>query len=130
MGVIKKRVDDYLYNAKGEEVEGAEKKSISIPGLAFGGTRAKKHEVDLSPRGEKAHDKERAKLEEQTRQLWASYLKNVGFDAEKNAPKDDSESADSAPGDDTESAESASSGSSNDGDSEVETPSSGSGFTS
>ena len=93
MGVIKKRVDDYLYNSKGEEVEGAEKTTVSIPGIAFGGTRAKKHEFDLSAKGKKPHDKERDKLEEQTRQLWAPYLKNIGFDPEKHAPKEDTDSA-------------------------------------
>lgn len=89
MGVIRKRVDDYLYNSKGEEVEGAEKVAVSIPGIAFGGTRAKKHELDMSAKGKKAHDKEREKVEEQTRQLWANYLKYVGFSADKNAPKSD-----------------------------------------
>lgn len=89
MGVIRKRVDDYLYNSKGEEVEGAEKVTISIPAVAFGGIRPRKHDLDMVPRGMKAHDKERARVEEQTRQLWAPYLKNIGFDPTKHASKND-----------------------------------------
>ena len=98
MGVIKKRVDDYLYNSKGEEVEGAEKTIVSVPGIAYGGTRAKKHEFDLSEKGRKAHDREREKAMEATRQAWATYLKNIGFDVEKNTPqaKADKNDADDA----------------------------------
>lgn len=87
MAVIKKRVDDYLYNSKGEENRDARKASISIPGLAFGGTRAKKHDLDLSEKGEKAMLRERERLEAQTQKLWADWVKNVGFDAEKHAAK-------------------------------------------
>ena len=85
-------MDDYLYNSKGEEVEGAEKTIVSVPGVAYGGTRAKKQEFDLSAKGKKSHDKEREKLLEDTRKLWAPYLKNIGFDAEKHAPKGDNDS--------------------------------------
>lgn len=108
MGIIRKRVDDYLYNTKGEEVDGARKVSISIPGIAFGGVRAKKHELDMSEKGERAHAREREKIEEQTRKLWASYLKNVGFNVEANAPKDspDSDSDDSDEADTSDATES------------------------
>lgn len=96
MGVIKKRVDDWLYNSKGEEVEGAEKVTVSVPGLAIGGTRAKKHELDMTARGKKAHDKERERLEEKTRELWRPYLHNIGFNVEKNASKDNNDSSETA----------------------------------
>lgn len=94
MAIIKKRVDDYLYNTKGEEARDARKVSISIPGLAFGGARAKKHDLDLSDKGQKAMEREREKLEEATRKLWAPFLSNVGFDPEKGAPKSGGERED------------------------------------
>lgn len=92
MAVIRKRVDDYLFNSKGEENQDAKSSTISIPGLAFGGTRAQKHVLDLSDRGEKAMLREREKLEIQTRKLWAEFLKNVGFNptkGEKSGSKTD-----------------------------------------
>lgn len=97
MGVIKKRVDDWLYNSKGEEVEGAEKVTVSVPGLAVGGTRAKKHELDMTARGKKAHDKERERLEEKTRELWRPYLRNIGFDVEKHTSQANDGSPEPAP---------------------------------
>lgn len=102
MGVIRKRVDDYLYNSKGEEVEGAEKVSVSIPGIVSGSPRAKKHELDMSTKGKKAHDKEREKVEEQTRQLWANYLKNVGYNTDKNTTKVSTDSEPDETSDETE----------------------------
>lgn len=89
MAVINKRVDDYLYNSKGEEVEGAKKRTITIPGILFGGKRSVKHTLDTSDKGDKALDREREKLEEQTRKLWAPHLKNMGFNAEKYTAKAD-----------------------------------------
>lgn len=87
MATIKKRVDDYLYNSRGEEAQDAQKATISIPGLAFGGTRVRKHDLDLSDKGRRAMLKERERLEAATVKLWAEFLKNVGFDSDKHAPK-------------------------------------------
>lgn len=87
MATIKKRVDDYLYNSRGEEAQDAQKATISIPGLAFGGTRVRKHDLDLSDKGRRAMVKERDRLEAATIKMWAEFLKNVGFDSGKHAPK-------------------------------------------
>lgn len=87
MAIINKRVDDYLYNSKGEEVEGAKKRTVTIPPVMFGGKRSVKHTFDTSPKGDKAHDREREKLDERIRQASAEYLKNIGFDAEKYAAR-------------------------------------------
>lgn len=94
MAVIKKRVDDYLYNSKGEEVQEARQVAIHVPGLAFGGTRAKKHTLDVSTKGEKAMNKERARLEEATRKLWAPFLKNINFTVPSTDAPDEALDAD------------------------------------
>lgn len=87
MAIISKRVDDYLYNSKGEEVEGAKKRTLTIPPVMFGGKRSVKHTLDTSPKGDKALDREYEKLQERIRQASADFLKNIGFDAEKYAAR-------------------------------------------
>lgn len=87
MAVINKRVDDYLYNSKGEEVEGAKKRTIAVPAILFGGKRSVKHSFDTSDKGDKAFDRDWEKLEEQIVKLAAPLLKNMGFDGEKYAAR-------------------------------------------
>lgn len=87
MVVLNKRVDDYLYNSKGEEVEGAKKRTITIPAILFKGKRSVKHSFDTSDKGDKAFDRDWEKLGEQVAKLAAPLLKNMGFDAEKHAAR-------------------------------------------
>ena len=87
MAVINKRVDDYLYNSKGEEVEGAKKRTLTIPAVMFGGTRSVKHTLDTSDKGDKALDRELEKLQDRIQQASADFLKNIGFDAKKHADR-------------------------------------------
>lgn len=119
MAIINKRVDDYLYNSKGEEVEGAKKRTIAVPAILFGGKRSVKHSFDTSDKGDKAFDRDWEKLEEQIVKLAAPLLKNMGFDGEKYAARQSgadeaeeqenetptSENSDSATGDSSDASE-------------------------
>lgn len=91
MAVINKRVDDYMYNSKGEEVEGAKKRTLTIPPVMFGGKRSVKHTLDTSDKGDKALDREYEKLQERIQKECALFLKNIGFDVEKYTAKQSDE---------------------------------------
>lgn len=107
MAVINKRVDDYLYNSKGEEVEGAKKRTLTIPAVMFGGKRSVKHTLDTSDKGDKALDREWEKLQDRIQQASADFLKNIGFDAKKHADRQSGKNETENKSEDTTSEESA-----------------------
>lgn len=94
MATIKTRVDDVLYNLDGKKVEATDTKRVSVPGVAFGKTKARRFEVDVSDKGGKTLDRLIAQAEEATQKAWADVLKACGTSAEEIQEREEKSSSD------------------------------------
>lgn len=78
MAKVTTNVDDILYRLNNQKVEATDTASVSVPGAAFGGTRAKSFKLDVSPQGQRKLDQLLRAAEAKTVEAWSEVIKACG----------------------------------------------------
>lgn len=98
MAIIKAKVCDVHLSQKKQNVEATETIKISIPGAAFGGTKARSFNVDVCSSCGKEVSKMESKAQTDTEKAWGSMMGLAGTSAEKlrKTPKAQPDAAEEA----------------------------------
>lgn len=109
MATIRTRVDDVLYHLKDKKVEANSTQRVSVPGVAFGKTKARGFDVDVSDEGKKTLDRLVDQAKKDTEKAWADVLKACGTNVAEIQQREEKSASKSASGDPSASSDSAAS---------------------
>lgn len=103
MAIIKAKVCDLHRIQKNQNVEATDTTEISIPGVVYGSTKAKKFTVDVCGACTKEVHRQEQKAQADTEKAWTAMMKLVGTSPEKlRGPRSAAKSEDSKDSKDTE----------------------------
>lgn len=108
MAIIKAKVCDVHRSQKNQNVEATDTTVVSVPGVAFGGAKARRFTIDVCSTCQREVRRLESKAKADTQKAWAAMLAMAGTDAQKlSKSKGSQDSKSKAEGDDDDSEDAA-----------------------